>query len=107
MKCSRSNTNSITITMDLKNRKKRAVREQSSEPITTITNHSKSNAKQSAPTCYRFNDYDKAEIALAVANAKLQVQTKVTPAKLIRALVRLNNSGGVDQVELAKIIDSL
>ncbi|MGF1916687.1 hypothetical protein L4D17_24635 [Vibrio splendidus] len=93
--------------MDLKNRKKRISRDLSVEPITTITNHSKSTAKQGAPTCYRFNDYDKAEIALAVANAKLNVQTKVTPAKLIRALVRLNNSGGVEPSELAKVIDSL
>lgn len=93
--------------MDLKNRKKRTNKELTVEPITTISDRSKSLAKQAAPTCYRFNDYDKAEIALAVANAKLNVNTKVTPAKLIKALVRLNNSGGVDPLELASFIDRL
>ncbi|KNH10825.1 hypothetical protein ACS79_20260 [Vibrio lentus] len=93
--------------MDLKNRKKRGDREKVDEPITTITKVSRAQAKQSAPTCYRFNDYDKAEIALAVANVKAKVVTKVTPAKLLRALVRLNNSGVVSQEELAKMIDSL
>ncbi|CAH1602089.1 hypothetical protein [Vibrio sp. B181a] len=93
--------------MDLSNRKKRGNREKVAEPITTITNVSKKQAKQSAPTCYRFNDYDKAEIALAVANAKSLVTTKVTPAKLLRALVRLNNAGSINQEDLAKMIDSL
>ncbi len=93
--------------MDLSNRKKRGNREKVVEPITTIANVSKEQAKQSAPTCYRFNDYDKAEIALAVANTKSLVTTKVTPAKLLRALVRLNNAGSVNQEELVKMIDSL
>jgi hypothetical protein len=101
------NTISITIVMDLKNRAKREVREKISDPITTIAAKSKVGAKQGAPTCYRFNDYDKAEISLAVANAALVTKTKVTPAKLLRALVRLNNSGGIDQAELANMIDSL
>lgn len=93
--------------MDLSKRKKRGDREKVAEPITTITNVSKAKAKQSAPTCYRFNDYDKAEIALAVANIKVHVVTKVTPAKLLRALVRLNNTGIIDQDELVKMIDSM
>ena len=91
--------------MDLKNRKRREERIKSSEPLTTLT-VSKSN-KQSSPTCYRFNDYDKAEIALAVTNLNSIMPTKVTPAKLIRALVRLHNVGGVDDAELEKIIASL
>ncbi|MCD9496852.1 hypothetical protein [Photobacterium carnosum] len=91
--------------MDFKNRKRREERPKSSEPLTTLITPISS--KQSSPTCYRFNDYDKAEIALAVANLNLTMATRVTPAKLIRALVRLNNSGGVDDVELKKIIQSL
>ncbi len=93
--------------MDLKNRQKRTNRKKVDEPITTITQQSKVKAKQSAPTCYRFNDYDKAEIALAVTNIDSLTVTKVTPAKLLKALVRLNNEGSIDQTKLAKMIESL
>ncbi|PSU44769.1 hypothetical protein C9J12_25565 [Photobacterium frigidiphilum] len=93
--------------MDLKNRKRREDRPKSDKPLTTITAVKKSSTKQDPPTCYRFSDYDKAEIALAVTNANANTAAKVTPAKLIRALVRLNNSGHVDEQELAKMIESL
>lgn len=93
--------------MDLKNRTKRLAREKLDEPLTTITNQKKVSTKQSAPTCYRFNEYDKAEISLAVANAQLTTVAKVTPAKLLRALVRINNSGEIDQAKLSQMLDSL
>ena len=101
--------------MNLKDRKKRSIRngvisEASSDaPLTTITNNGQKEKKQSAPTCYRFNDYDKAEIALAVANlkSKAEVTTRVTPAKLLRALVRVNNLGYVNESELINAINSL
>ena len=91
--------------MDFNNRSKRGNRGKIDEPITTIVKQKES--KQASPTCYRFNAYDKAEIALAVSNVKEYSVTKVTPAKLIRALVRLNNLGYIEQEELAKMIDSL
>ena len=96
--------------MNLKNRKKRSAssKEKSDDPLTTISNIQKEK-KQTSPTCYRFNDYDKAEIGLGVANLVLDVNLigKVTPAKLLRALVRINNLGYVDKNELVKIINSL
>jgi hypothetical protein len=91
--------------MNLKNRKRREERPKSIQPLTTISNIQKKSTKQAPPTCYRFSDYDKAEIALAVSNVISDV--KVTPAKLLRALVRLNNSGHVDSERLAKMIESL
>ncbi|MGR6862818.1 hypothetical protein ACU5EH_22340 [Aliivibrio salmonicida] len=92
--------------MDLKNRKRRDERPKSEQPITTITNI-KNKSKQDSPTCYRFSDYDKAEIALSVANANVQTNVKVTPAKLLRALVRLNNKGVIDEQLLINTIESL
>nr|AKN39101.1 hypothetical protein [Vibrio genomosp. F6] len=91
--------------MDLKNRKRREERPKNDKPLTTIVSVKKTSTKQDPPTCYRFSDYDKAEIALAVTNVDTLV--KVTPAKLLRALVRLNNLGHVDEHELAKMIESL
>ncbi|PSU44568.1 hypothetical protein C9J12_26875 [Photobacterium frigidiphilum] len=93
--------------MDLKNRKRREDRPKSDKPLTTIATVKKSSTKQDPPTCYRFSDYDKAEIAMAVANVKTKAAAKVTPAKLLRALVRLNNLGLVDGQELVKMIESL
>lgn len=93
--------------MDLKNRKNRAERPKNDEQLTTIAGAKNVTVKQQSPTCYRFNDYDKAEIALAVGNVNVMTDTKVTPAKLLRALVRLNNSGLVDNQELINIIESL
>jgi hypothetical protein len=91
--------------MNLKNRKRREDRPKNDQPLTTISKVQKKNAKQDPPTCYRFSDYDKAEIALAVSN--VNSEAKVTPAKLLRALVRLNNLGHVDGEQLAKMIESL
>jgi hypothetical protein len=91
--------------MNLKDRKRREERPKRDLPLTTISKVQKKSAKQDPPTCYRFSDYDKAEIALAVSNVKSEA--KVTPAKLLRALVRLNNSGHVDEELLGKMIESL
>ncbi len=92
--------------MNLKDRKRRTERPKSTQPLTTLANAAaQKKSKQEPPTCYRFSDYDKAEIALAVANVK--TTSKVTPAKLLKALVRLNNSGHVNEEELARMIESL
>lgn len=91
--------------MTLKNRKRREDRPKTSEPLTTITTTKSYN--KTSPSCYRFSEYDKAEIALGVANLERKTNEKVTPAKLIRALVRLNNIGVIDESELITMINSL
>jgi hypothetical protein len=93
--------------MNLKNRKNRQERPKNSDTLTTIAGAKNVAIKQTSPTCYRFSDYDKAEIALAVSSIKTMTNTKVTPAKLLRSLVRLNNLGHVDIQKLINIIDSL
>lgn len=93
--------------MDLKNRKNRAERPKNDKPLTTIAGVKSGSVKQASPTCYRFSDYDKAEIALAVGSVNLMTNAKVTPAKLLRALVRMNNLDLIDHKELINIIESL
>ena len=91
--------------MSLKNRVKR---ESNSRPlIEEAITLKKIAQKQPSPTSYRFSDYDKAEIAIAVANANEETNCNVTPAKLLKALVRMNNMGEIDKVNLIKIIESL
>lgn len=86
-------------------RKKRTL-ENKTEAITTIASK-KIKEKQNSPTCYRFSDFDKAEIAIAVSNLQSQTNSKITPAKLLRSLVRINNAGNVDDSELIKMAESL
>jgi len=76
------------------------------EQITTVTNITKKSKSNQNPSTFRFSPYDLGLLHSGVDDLKKQTRSNISNAKFLKALIRLNSAGGVDQQELIKILES-